>query len=61
MIQERLMSILNEQKNNGSKPLRLSSLKRKQRTGQKDDEATVANEFMHLCVEFGQMNKCSRR
>ena len=27
----------------------------------KDDEATVANEFMHLCVEFGQMNKCSRR
>ncbi len=55
------MSILNEQKNNGSKPLRLSSLKRKQRTGQKDDEAAVANEFMHLCVEFGQMNKCSRR
>ena len=61
LIQERLMSILNEQKNNENKPLRLSSLKRKQRTGQKDDEATVANEFMHLCVEFGQMNKCSRR
>ena len=27
----------------------------------KDDEAAVANEFMHLCVEFGQINKCSRR
>ena len=27
----------------------------------KDDEATVANEFMHLCVELGQINKCSRR
>ena len=57
LIQERLMSILNEQKNNENKPLRLSSLKRKQRTGQKDDEATVANEFMQLFVEFGQMKE----
>ena len=31
----RLMSILNEQKNNGDKPLSTRSLKRKQRTGQK--------------------------
>ena len=35
LIQQRLMSILNEQKNNGDKPLSIRSLKRKQRTGRK--------------------------
>ena len=35
LIQQRLMSILNGQKNNGDKPLSIRSLKRKQRTGRK--------------------------
>ena len=56
MIQERLMSILNEQKNNGDKPLNSRSLK-KTKNWAKDDEATAANEFMQLFVEFGQMKE----
>ena len=47
MIQERLMSILSEQKKNGGKPLRLSSLKRKQRTGQKMMKLLLQ---MNLCI-----------
>lgn len=55
------MSILNEQKKNGGQTSAFKQFEEKTKNWTKDDEAAVANEFMHLCVEFGQINKCSRR
>ena len=51
------MSILNEQKNNGDKPLSIKEFEEKTKNWTKDDEATAANEFMQLFVEFGQMKE----
>ena len=61
MIQQRLMSILNEQKEQWGQTSEYKEFEEKTKNWTKDDEATVANEFMQLFVEFGQMKEMDQK